>query len=168
MLQYSLTQVSLVLRVIEAWLKLLVYSCGGVLGKRLSEYVLWLDVRYEPLITGNVLSLDVLGWSSNPILSLLRRISELNTVILKVLWSLLRIKSSLGMLYGSASCHQSSLGVLWVLSWLINNDAVGLASGARENFHFLGNVAGVPGEILFLVIDLSCHFLNQDCYNCFS
>jgi hypothetical protein len=71
MLKNSLTEVSLVLGVVKARLKLLIHCDTSVLSERLSKNVLRLDVWYEALISWNVLSFDVLGGPTNPVLTLL-------------------------------------------------------------------------------------------------
>ena len=89
MLNDGVAQVPFVLRVIEARFKLFIDSNGSVLGKRLSKHVLRLNVGNEALVAGNVLSLDVLGGATYPVLALLGGIGELYTVIVNVLRRLL-------------------------------------------------------------------------------
>ena len=117
------------------------------------------------MITWNILSLNVLGRSSDPVFTLLRSIGELEAESLKVLGCLLRIKGSLGVLHRSASSHQGTFRVLRGLFRLINDNAVRFSSSAGKNLHLLWNMTSVAREILLLIIDLSCHF---DAYNCFS
>ena len=112
MLDDSVAQVPFVLGVIETRFKLFIDSNGGVLGKRLSKYVFRLNIGNETLIAGNVLSLDVLGGTTDPVLALLGGIGELYTVIVNVLRRLLRVQGPLGVLNLATSCHQGGLGVL--------------------------------------------------------
>lgn len=112
MLNDGVAQVPFVLRVIETRFKLFIDCNGSVLGKRLSKYVLRLNIGNETLIPGNVLSLDVLGGTTDPVLSLFGGIGELYTVIVNVLRRLLRVQGPLGMLNLATSGHQGGLGVL--------------------------------------------------------
>jgi hypothetical protein len=112
MLNDGVAQVPFVLRVIETRFKLFIDSNGSVLGKRLSKHVLRLNVGNEALIAGNVLSLDVLGGTTDPVLALLGGIGELYTVIVNVLRRLLRVQGPLGVLNLATSRHQGGLGVL--------------------------------------------------------
>ena len=116
MLNDGVAQVPFVLRVIEARFKLFIDSNGSVLGKRLSKHVLRLNVGNETLVPGNVLSLDVLGGTTDPVLALLGCVRELYSVIVKVLGCLLRVQSPLGMLDLAAPGHQGGLGILRYLS----------------------------------------------------
>jgi hypothetical protein len=158
MLNDSVAEVPFVLRVIETRFKLFIDSNGGVLGKRLSKNVLSFNVRNETLVAGNVLCLDVLGGTTDPVFTFLGGVGELYTIIVKVLRGLLRVQGPLGMLNLASSGHQGGLGVLLHFFRLINDDAVSLSGGAGKNLHLLGDVASVTGEVLFLVIYLSCHF----------
>lgn len=100
------------LRMIETRFKLFIDSDGGVFGKRLSKHVLSLNVGNETLVAGDVLCLDVLGGTTDPVLTLLGGVGELYTIIVKVLRRLLRVQGSLGMLDLAPSGHQGGLGVL--------------------------------------------------------
>ncbi len=103
-------------RMIETRFKLFIDSNGGVLGKRLSKHVLRFNVGNETLVAGNVLCLDVLIGTTDPVLTLLGGVSELYSVVVKVLRRLLRVQGPLGMLNLATSSHQGGLGVLRYLS----------------------------------------------------
>lgn len=143
--------------VIKPGLKLLIDSDASVLSERLSEYVFRFNVRDKTLITWDILSLDVLSWPTDPVVTLLRGIGELEAESLKILRCLLRIKGSLSVLHRPPSCHQGGFRVQRGLSRLINDYAVGFSGGAGENLHLLRDMACVAREILLLIIDLSCH-----------
>ncbi len=105
------------LGMIKPRLMLLIYGDGCVLGKTFSENVLGLKIRDETLIAWNILCLDVLCGTTNPVIALFRGISELYSVIFKVLRQrVLRVKCPLRMMNGPTSCHQGTLWVLRVLS----------------------------------------------------
>ena len=105
------------LGMIKTRLMLLIYGDGSILGKTFSENILGLKIRDETLIAWNILCLDVLCGTTNPVIALFRGISELYSVIFKVLRQrVLRIKCSLRVMDRSTSCHQSTLWVLRVLS----------------------------------------------------
>jgi hypothetical protein len=112
MLNDSVAQVPFVLGVIETRFKLFIYSNGGVLGKRLSKHVLGLNVGNETLVARDILCLDVLGGTTDPVLTLLGGVGELYTIIVKVLRRLLRVQGPLGVLDLASSGHQGGLGVL--------------------------------------------------------
>jgi hypothetical protein len=111
------------------------------------------------LIPRNVLSLDVLVGTSDPVLALLRLIGELNLEILFILRRWAAVNSSLGMRDWSAAGHQGTVLVVGWLARLIDNDAVCFSSGLTENLHLFGDVASVAWEVLLLVIDFLCHIL---------
>ena len=116
MLNDSVTQVPFVLWVIKARFKLFIDSDGSVFGKRLSKHILSFDVGDEALVAWDVLCLNVLGGTTDPVLALLGCVRELYSVIVKVLGCLLRVQSPLGMLDLAAPGHQGGLGILRYLS----------------------------------------------------
>ena len=91
MLNVSVGQVSFVRRMIETRFKLFIDSNGGVLGKRLSKHVLSFNVGNETLVAGDVLCLDVLIGTTDPVLALPGGVGELYLVVFKVLRRLMRV-----------------------------------------------------------------------------
>ncbi len=159
MLNDILAHISLVFGVVKAWFILLIHCNGGVFGKWLSENVFRLDVRDETLITRDMLCLDILCRPTNPILTLSRRVCELNMVVVQILGRSLRIEGSLSMGDASACCHKCTFRVNCRLRRLIYDNSVSFSGGAPEDFNFLRDVACVTWQVFFLKIDLLfvCH-----------
>jgi len=75
--------------------ELLINCSSCSLCKRFTVNVFGLDVGNETLIAWNMLSLDILGGPTDPVLSLLRVVGELNLEILVILLGYTGVKGSL-------------------------------------------------------------------------
>jgi hypothetical protein len=140
-------------------LELLINCSSCPLRKRFTVNVFGLDVRNETLIAWNMLGLNILGRPSDPVLSLLRVVGELNLEILLILLGHIRVKGSLCVGDWSATGHQGTIGIIGRFTRLMDDDTVGLSGSLTEDLHLLRDVASVAWEILLLVIDFLCHIL---------
>ena len=71
-------------REVKASVELFIHSSSCTLSERLSKEVLCLDTWNEALIPWDILSLQVLAWSTNPVVAETRYVSILNFLTLLI------------------------------------------------------------------------------------
>jgi hypothetical protein len=167
MLICILADVTSMCRHIEVYTSIeLFIHCGcSSLGKWLCIDILWLHTGNKACISWNMLCLNVLCGTSNPVVSFLGLIGELNLEVIIVLGRDARIQNSLGMRNWAPASHQWAVCVIERTTWLINNDAVSFSSCLSEDLHLFGDVTGVAREILFFEVDFLWHIAYNNCFS---
>lgn len=103
-----------------------------------------------------MLSFDIVSWASNPVLTILREIAKLQSLVLMILKRWLRVEGSLCEWLLRNSLDRSNINV--VVGWLVClpcDDAVNIASGATVDVILLGNVACVSWKVLLVVSNVA-------------
>lgn len=167
MLVCILAEVTSMCRYIEVYtsIELFIHCCSSSLGKWLSVDILWFNIGNKTSISWNVLSFNVLCGTSNPVLSLLGLIGELNLEVILVLGWNAGIQDSLSMWNWASACHQGTISIIEWATWLINNDAVSLSCCLSKDFHLFWDMASVAWEILFSEVDFLWHIAYNNCFS---
>ena len=146
---------------IKRWLlSLIVFGVDGgasSLREWLSEQVLRLDLGHVAGVTWNMLSLQVLGWTTEPVITSLWIVTVSNGSTLCVSRGWLRV------VLASSVWWFSYGDIDIVVAWLLpcsHDNTVNISSCASIHLILLGCVACVPWQVLLAVVDL-CHTCSQ-------
>ena len=139
-------------RRIDSFVEFAVDGSTGSLSERLSVDVLRLNLGNVARVTGNMLSLNVVGRSSEPVISVLRVVAVLKGFVEFISSRCVRVKFTLGKLRLSYS--DIDIVVAGLVTSLAD-DLVNVSGSATVDVVLLGDVTCVARQVFFGIFDVS-------------
>jgi hypothetical protein len=139
-------------RRVDSFVEFAVDGSTGSLSERLGIDVLRLNLRNVARVTGNMLSLNVVGRSSEPVISVLGVVAELKGFVEFISSRCVRVEFTLG----KRRLSNSDIDIVVAgLVASLSDDLVNVSGSASVDVVLLGDVTCVARQVFFGIFDVS-------------